>query len=130
MKLRIRGDSIRLRLTQTETRMIAEGIAVKETTSFPGGKHLTYMLSAEGRAKEIGASFGDHQLVVTLPFERAQAWALGNDVSLRAAIPLQRGGVLSILVEKDFACLKGRETMEEDESDMFPNPNEAHGHCT
>jgi hypothetical protein len=40
---------------------------------------------------------------------------------------LDDGAKLTILVEKDFACLTPREG--EDESDMFPNPDDDGAKC-
>jgi hypothetical protein len=128
MKLRIKGDSLRLRLSQPETRRIGDGLAVHETTTFPGGARLVYALEPNGQAREIGASFSDHRLVISLPTKLGLAWASGPEVSLRAVLPLHRGGELHVLIEKDFACLKPRSSFE-DESELFPNPHEAHGHC-
>ncbi len=48
------------------------------------------------------------------------AWATTNQVSIRGEQQLEDGSTLGILVEKDFQCLTERE--DEDESDMFPNP--------
>ena len=120
MKLRIRGDSIRLRLTRTEVAAVAQGQLVQEFTGFPGGIRFAYSLEPRADAAGISASFSDGRIVVALPLAQALAWANGDSVTL------QSGG---ILIEKDFACLKPRAHEQEDESDMFPNPNLSHGHC-
>jgi hypothetical protein len=125
MKLRIRGDSIRVRLTQKEVSHVAEGKLVEESLNFGGGVRLRYSVEPSSAAA-VAASFVDGRVIVALPTTQALAWARGNEVAIQSA----PGTVPSILVEKDFACLKPRTNEKEDETDMFPNPNLAHGHCT
>jgi len=48
-------------------------------------------------------------------------------VSIAASQILDEGDQLSILVEKDFACLAPREG--EDETDMYPNPKAGEESC-
>lgn len=111
MKLRIKGDAIRLRLTQSEVAAVANGDAVVETTSLP--QPFTYALETSGET--IGAAFTDGRMTVNIPRTVAARWASTEEVSLRGGA----GGV-EILVEKDFACLVPREG--EGDSDAFPNP--------
>ncbi|MGZ3651319.1 MAG: DUF7009 family protein [Bdellovibrionota bacterium] len=125
MKLRIRGDSIRLRLTRTEVAAVAQGQIVQEFTSFPGGIRFAYCLEPQPLAAGIEASFRDGRIAVTVPLAQAIAWAEGESVALQNSAE-----ELSILIEKDFACLKPRAFEKEDESDMFPNPNLSSGQCT
>ncbi|MEZ4932033.1 MAG: hypothetical protein R2788_07940 [Saprospiraceae bacterium] len=51
----------------------------------------------------------------------ATDWSRSDEVGLEDDMPLGDGNALHILVEKDFKCLTERS---EDESDLFPNPNE------
>ena len=53
--------------------------------------------------------------------------SVGRPPAITAEQVLDDGGVLNILVEKDFACLAPREG--EDESDMFPHPLEGQESC-
>lgn len=111
MKLRIKGDTIRLRLTQSEVSAVADGDAVVETTSLP--QPFTYALETSG--ERIGAAFAAGRMTVNIPHAIAQRWASTEEVSL-----LGREGRVEILVEKDFACLVPREG--EEDPDAFPNP--------
>lgn len=127
MKLRIRGNSVRLRVTRTELERIAAGEAVTETTDFGGGQRLKYRLVSDHDATGIGAAFEAGVVTVTLPAPVADEWASTDSVSLGADQSAGAGESLSILVEKDFQCLAPREG--EDESDMFPHPEAAGGAC-
>jgi hypothetical protein len=124
MKLRIRGNSLRLRLTQSEVKKIAQGAAVKEAIHFLNGVELHYILAPEEKSSIVNAQFIDHQIIVGLPKEMAKKWATSSQISIK-----HEENKFSILIEKDFMCLKERQNEKEDESDMFENPNEPIGHC-
>jgi hypothetical protein len=117
MKLRIRGPSLRLRLTQGEVRALAEAGQVEEQVPFGGGVNLTYRLRRDRAATQISASFTGTVLEVRIPDAVARDWCAGNEVTLAAT---QEAAPLRITVEKDFACLAPR--TDEDEADNFPHP--------
>ena len=122
MKLRIRGDSIRLRLKRGEVDRIAAGGSIVEETHFPNFV-LTYRLDASEN-REISASFDNGSLVVSLPKSKAQNWAGTDAVSLHAKQPLSGTDSLSVLIEKDFSCLEpGHHRECKDDQDTFPHPS-------
>ena len=57
MKLRIRGDSIRIRVSQGELREFAERGQVRDTVHFGGGVGLTYALESDGQFAEAGKTY-------------------------------------------------------------------------
>ena len=71
MKLRICGDSIRLRLKISEVERIAAGESLVEVTHLPDSV-LTYCLEVSENGG-MAATFSDGKLVVTLPKEDAEA---------------------------------------------------------
>lgn len=124
MKLRIRGDSLRLRLKRGEVDQIAAAGSVTEETHFPGTR-LSYRLDVSDSG-ELRAEFADGDLVVTVPASRARDWAASDDVSLMATQELGGGRSLAILIEKDFACLApGHGRQHGDDADSFPHPEAA-----
>ena len=123
MKLRIRGDSIRLRLTQGEVARIGAGEAVSETTSLGAGARFEYALES-GAVEAMTASLSDSRLVITAPHTALAAWSGGNDVAVDC--PVSESGP-SILVEKDFACLSPREGGDDD--DAYPHPESGSATC-
>jgi hypothetical protein len=130
MKIRIKGCSIRLRLTRTETALIENGVAVSETLRFGGGTGLSYSLIPSPEVPVMQARFENQEIRIMLPLSQAHTWASSEEVSLRHDQLIAEGGEsLQLLVEKDFFCLKPRQNQVEDESDLFQNPNEAHGRC-
>ena len=121
MKLRIRDNTIRLRLTQTEVRMLRSDGRVTAATSFPDGARLQYAVESDSEGAAVTATMRDGLITVHVPAAVAGSWADSEEVSLRGEQDLGGGEVLGLLVEKDFACLAPREG--EDESDNYPHPN-------
>ncbi len=115
MKIRIRGNSVRLRLTQSEVDRIRTEGEVSEKTEFAQGDFIYRLLRKPDT--ELNADLENGRIVVTIPDEQAILWATSEQVGLEGNT---ENGV-SILIEKDFKCLTERD---EDESDLFVNPNE------
>lgn len=121
MKLRIKGNSLRLRITRPELdRLMSEG-RVEETISFaPDDRsRLTYSLEHTATTAFPVVRFIPPSLEVRIPTLQAQKWSLGEDVGIHATIDLGPKGSLELLLEKDFACLHGSE---DENKDAFPNP--------
>ena len=118
VKLRILDNSIRLRLTRSEVDALsAEGLVAAET-SFPGGREFRYELESSPASVSPAAFFSERVLTVRVPEDAVRAWANSDEVSIAGEQRLEDGATLSILVEKDFKCLTGREG----EEDMFEHP--------
>ena len=115
MKLRIKGNSLRLRLTRGDVAELKESGQVFETVTFGSGNNFIYKIESVEEKDRISADFHAKELVVSVPTFLVQEWAVSDQVSLEAN-ELQP----TILIEKDFACLEPRQG--EDETDMFPNP--------
>jgi hypothetical protein len=122
MKLRIRGNSIRLRLTQSQVETIKNKGFIEEKTEFPNGQNFVYSLSVSATSDSISASFSENKMSIILPESVAENWATGAEVGISAEIES-----LKILVEKDFKCLTPR-TGDED-ADTFPHPKETEISC-
>ena len=115
MKLRIRGNSIRLRLTGREVDSIGRGEPVEETVDL-SPMPFKYSLTAR-EAVKVEAIFDGGNLAVIVPEHEAEAWAKGDAVGIET----EDGAEVRIVIEKDFACVKPRAG--EDETDMFDHPN-------
>ena len=126
MKIRIRGNSIRLRLTQGEVELLSSGQPIKESTRFSLVRTLEYAVQP-WHLNIIEATFENHGLTVSVPADMIAQWADSNDEGIYGE---QKNGTdtsLKIAIEKDFACLKPRDG--EDESDHFPNPESGTSKC-
>jgi hypothetical protein len=120
VKLRIRDNSIRLRLARGEVDILRDAGLVTGRTGFPGGRDFRYVVEGSPASVNPGAFFSDNTVTVRLPETTVLTWANSEQVSIVGEQRLDDGELLSILVEKDFACLAPREG--EDESDMFSHP--------
>ena len=125
MKLRIRDNSIRLRLERGEVDVLRDSGLVAARTGFPGGREFRYAVESSPASVNPGAFFSDVTLTVRLPETVVLGWASSAQVSIVGEQRLDDGSVLNILVEKDFACLAPRDG--EDDADMFPHPQAASG---
>ena len=116
MKLRIKGNSIRLRLTQTEVENFGTSGIVEECVDFgkENNSNFGYVLEKNSTQK-LSASFTDGKIAVSVPKTVAENWVSTEEVGIEGV-----DGTLRILIEKDFACLNPRKG--EDESDNFPHP--------
>jgi len=124
MKLRIKGPTLRLRLTQGEIQALLDEGSVEERVPFAPGSQLVYRLRRDAAAREIGASFRDGVVEILVPEGTAREWCTTQRVTLAHEQNLQDGS-LRITLEKDFACLAPRAG--EDESDNFPHPDAGSG---
>ncbi len=122
MKLRIRGNSIRLRLGESEVAQLVGSGRVAERLQFSvsPGEFLTYTIVSSAEAKEIAASFDESEIRIIVPAAAAKEWASSTQVGIDHVQPIDADGGLSILIEKDFRCLAPRPG--EDQSDSFANP--------
>jgi hypothetical protein len=127
VKLRIKDNSIRLRLTRSEVDELRESGVVVATTDFPGGRAFQYRVESSPASVNPAAFYSDNAMTVRLPETAVLAWATTEQVSLPGEQILDDGTILQVLVEKDFACLAPREG--EDETDMYPHPNAAEEGC-
>ena len=123
MKLRIRGDSLRFRLTQGEASLLLAGSKVSEAVHFSGAKEdvLTYSLESDRGSEQLTARFAAREICVSLPDTVVNQWANSDQVGIESTQPIGEGTHLHIIIEKDFRCLQPRP--EEDEHDNFPHPD-------
>ena len=128
MKLRVRGDSLRLRLTRSEVTALAHDGLVEESVAFGPGRRLVYAIrSVPEGAPPVAATLDGTRIEVALPAPDVRRWAESELVGLEGVQDAGEGRSLRILVEKDFACLKPRPN--EDDADAFPNPNARNASC-
>ena len=124
MKLRIRGNSIRFRLTKEEVAKFGESGIVQDCIEFGVGedKKLFYRLENSENSAQINAVFENGRITLRIPKSAAEQWTRTEQVGFETKQLLDNENELRILVEKDFACLKPRSG--EDNADTFPHPQE------
>ena len=124
MKLRIKGNSIRLRLLQSEVKRLEATGTVSEETQFGirTDQVLKYSIAVTDGVDLVSVEYLDNQILVMLPETLALRWCRGNEVGIEHEIDIDEETTLSVLIEKDFECI-GRPD-DPDRADAFPNPAE------
>lgn len=122
MKLRIKGNSIRLRLLQSEVERFAAAGQISEEIEFEAGGsgYLRYSLVTSPAAESMTARFRGNEISIVVPSSAAQEWAADDQVILESEQPIGSGDTLKIIVEKDFVCIDRPD--DPDREDAFPNP--------
>lgn len=118
MKLRIKGQSIRIRLTQSELTAFTERGSIEETLRFPDGRRLVYSVETSTEVEGLVPEYDGERLSVLMPQKWASTWAESDRVGFESTHPLGEPGELTITIEKDFECLHKRP----DDEDAFPHP--------
>lgn len=123
MKLRIKGNSLRLRVTRSELARLLAGGRVEEAIHFAPGPEavLRYALQIDPASKTVHLHYGGRDIEVSVSLDQARVWNEETQVGIYAALDLGSAGTLEIAIEKDFACLDGSD---EDNRDTFTNPLE------
>ena len=128
MKLRIHGNSIRFRLSQSEVASLASEGRLEESVQLTPAKSdlLTYVLEKSSQCREVRAWRSDCKIGVTLPDGLVRSWATTDQVGIEQTQPVGEGALLHIAIEKDFRC--PHSNTHEGEGDNFPNPDDPRKH--
>jgi hypothetical protein len=118
MKLRIKGNSLRIRLTKTEVNELAESGYLQEETIFPNNRFVYALQKADDAA--LSAIFENNKITMLVPASFIKDWPANNMVGLENNMQLPNKESLFLLIEKDFVCL---DDTTEDQSDNYENPN-------
>jgi hypothetical protein len=119
MKLRIKGNSLRFRLSKTDVAKLAVAKYLEERTSF-GSNTFGYALQIEDAGDELSADFDGSKITVFIPEIFIKGWAVNDVVGFNVTKQVSKAESLYILVEKDFKCL---DEVTEDQQDNYENPN-------
>lgn len=115
MKLRVQGNSIRIRVNQAELKIFEKEGLLETTTQFDQGI-LVYALVLSDKTVEVRSHFDGQKVEVIVPELIAKKWFEPTEIGFENSTQ----DSMKILVEKDFQCLHKRPN--EDETDSFPNP--------
>jgi len=112
MKLRIKGNSLRYRLTKSDVAQLLKEGYIKETVNF-GDDELAYVLQIISKDK-LTADFKNNIVTTYMPKVMLTELTDTDRVGFE-----NTHGALHLLIEKDFTCL---DNVAEDQSDNYPNP--------
>jgi hypothetical protein len=122
MKLRIQGNSLRLRLNRSDVEQFRTSGVCAESLRFDSNSRLTYTLETSSRLTAMEVQYVQGCIRVRLPLDMAEEWAGSDRISL--SLSRARDSGPSLLIEKDFQCLHREERNPADDADAFPNPAE------
>lgn len=112
MKVRIKGNSVRYRLSMSDISRFGRDGYIEEIVDF-GASQLTYALQ-KSTALTLWAEFINNKIIIFMPAGWADEWIDTDRVGF------DQKGSLYLLVEKDFQCI---DNVAEDQSDNYPNPS-------
>ena len=112
MKIRIKGNSIRYRLSKTDVEQFIKTGYLEEIVDF-GAQKLVYALKKHGDSA-LSASFEQNTITLYMPEQMTEEWEAPEKVGFNGV-----HNKLSLLIEKDFQCL---DNVAEDQTDNYPNP--------
>jgi hypothetical protein len=112
MKIRIKGNSLRYRLSMSDMYRLSHEDYLEDKTNF-GNRELVYVIQ-KTNARELSAFFDDNVICLQMPGNMIEELNKTDRVGFEG-----KQGDLLLLVEKDFTCL---DNVEEDQSDNYPNP--------
>jgi len=121
LKIRIRDNSIRFRLTKSEVDAFEKEGHLESKTEF-GFAEFVYAIQILDGIDSLAATYIGNKLTLFMPSIMQKEWISTDKVGYDAVMNTGPGKTLSLLVEKDWACI---DKSDEDQSDNFENPNAA-----
>lgn len=123
MKLRIKGDSLRLRVSPSEVSRLLQSGRIEETIHF-GPEDDAKLTCALLTGSRMGDAFAVRrtatEIAVEVPAALVRVWSNSDQVGMYGAVDIGTGQ-LELAVEKDFACL---DKSDAENNDTYPNPNQ------
>ncbi len=119
MKIRIKGNSIRIRLSRSEVDRFGKDGYLEERTEFGDGTFI-YVLQSKDNAGALAATFINGKITVTVPAAITKEWATTEKVGYDHNMDIGDGKQLYLLIEKDFKCVDAPPG--EDQSDNYEHP--------
>ena len=116
MKLRISGDSLRLRLSRSEVELLRQSAEVEDAIHF-GADQLQYAVAVGNGV--VRATYAGNRIRVEIPRRAADEFTNTDLVSVEGEQSLPSGTRLQILIEKDFKCIHKESP---GDADAYPNP--------
>jgi len=122
MKIRIKDNTIRFRLSATDLKTLRKKGKVVSKCVFGSSQVFKYSVVSKkkGNSEFLCVDLKENHIKVELAASDVKEWAKSDLEGFDAEMDNGTEEGLYVLIEKDWQCLKPRD---EDESDLFPNPN-------
>jgi hypothetical protein len=119
MKIRIKGNSLRLRLSKTDVARITTVGYLEERTLF-GPRTFIYALQRTEEGDGLTADFDGGKITMYVPQDMIVDWEVNDIVTFENTMQVSDSESLHLLLEKDFQCI---DQTEEDQADNYVNPS-------
>ena len=113
MKIRIKDNSVRIRLTQSEVNELYQEGTILSRTEFLEQSFVYAVERAD--LPELSVEFIENKITLKIPASLLEQLYATDIVGFEGV-----SGKVKLLLEKDFVCL---DNTLEDQSDNYPNPN-------
>src|SRR5690606_22376024 len=113
MKIRIKDNSVRIRLTQSEVNSLYQDGNISSKTEFLEKSFVYAVEKAE--VSELSVEYVDNKITLKIPVSMLEQLYSTDIVGFEGVT-----GKVKLLIEKDFVCF---DNTLEDQSDNYPNPN-------
>jgi len=127
MKLRILGNSLRLRVTRSELAQLQAGGRIEDCVRFSTAPDasLIYALAIASSDVAVCVEYAPQHVTIVLNEAQLRSWSQPGEVGIYTSVDNGSDKGLQLTIEKDFACLDRSHVSN---SDTFPNPH-AGGVC-
>ncbi len=119
MKIRIKGNSLRIRISKPEVEKFCSTGFLGDETMF-GTNVFRYYLERVRNDGQLNADFENGAITMFVPDHLLENWDTNETVGFSYKRDLGDGKELFLLLEKDFKCIDN--SMQEDQSENFDNP--------
>ncbi|WP_313190591.1 DUF7009 family protein [Sphingobacterium sp.] len=113
MKIRVKDNSVRIRLTQSEVNALYQDGNISSRTEFLEQAFVYAVERAD--VPELSVEFVENKITLKTPANLLEQLYSTDVVGFEGLT-----GKVKLLLEKDFVCL---DNTLEDQSDNYPNPN-------
>lgn len=120
MKIRIKGNSVRFRLTRNEVKKLKTEGFCEEKTEFMNEVFIYRLEAAD--VPSLQSDFSEKTVTIKMPVNDSKEWFDIDQTGYQHEQTNANGSILTVLIEKDFVCL---DETTEDQSDNYPHPLES-----
>ena len=119
MKLRIKGNSVRLRVMRSELEQLISGVQLEESVCFGPNATLRYTLAVADINQPVTVSFAANEIATRISHTQLASWSSHEQVGIYASLPVDASTNLDVAIEKDFACV---DRTDDENADAFAHP--------
>lgn len=121
MKIRILGNTIRLRIKMFESDVIREKGLIEEVCEFGPAESDKLRFQIVTGEDSFAIEQEQMRISIIVPRNVIETWTTTDQVGFEQEITTPKGKNISVLIEKDWACLDSDRDQEEG---SYPNPLE------